>query len=389
MHIVEVYNRYLPGLGGIEIDMHEVGKRLVQRGHRVDVITIGDASSCIHTEEEINEGVRIHRLSPWGPESLSVVKRFRLTLGKLRPDILHVYSFLPVFLTNYALLQGKMRDIPLVISPIYHPSRLELPKFLEGKKRLLALLSQAIYEKRIGLHLLRMATALRCLTEEERRYFSSLGVEKMYLIPSGVDIHDCQANSNDVENFRRIHGLPENQTIFLFVGSSAPRKGLRDLLKAVALLKKRHQDFVVLIAGGQIVHKGRSKALQAEALDERIRYVGTLDFHALQCSYDVADAVVVPSRYEAFSRVVIEAWAHGKPVIATSAVGLAREIQNHRLGQVVPPADHEQLAKAMEAVFRGANGQEIRVRARNLVMEKYEWGKIVRSMEDLYVEVLR
>ncbi len=385
MRILEVYRRYLPQIGGIEIDMHEVGRRLHQAGHEVNVVTQAEGRVGGGAQEEVIDGVHVRRIPDKGLHRGTVIRRFHSLFKSIRPDILHVYSFLPTVLTNYAIFYGMLKGVPLVVSPIYHPKRLQLPGFLEGKKRLLAVISREAYEKRLGLYLLGMASVLRCLTEEEQTFFRQLGLKRTCWIPSGIEILKDDLRPAQLREFRRTYQIDEKQGVFLFVGPLIRRKGFQDLMKAARILKDRRPGFVLMVVGAN--PDGRDH--QLDTLNGHIRYLGRLNDEDLLRAYEVSNAVIVPSRYEAYSRVTLEAVSRGRPVIATDAVGLSHMITDHNLGMVVPPANPDRLAEAMETITIAVPPSSIAERALRLVRDRYEWSTVANSMEELYLELLR
>ena len=132
--------------------------------------------------------------------------------------------------------------------------------------------------------------------------------------------------------------------------ATEPRKGL-DLLRGVAAdLDRELPDARILVVG-----------FPGDTLQGRnIVYTGRLDNKDLALAYGAADAVFVPSRYEAFSRVVIEGWQQARPAVVTSGVGLASEVKGGA-GLVVPSDDRGEghggtTAAAHRSAFRRRHG---------------------------------
>jgi glycosyltransferase involved in cell wall biosynthesis len=139
----------------------------------------------------------------------------------------------------------------------------------------------------------------------------------------------------------------------LFVGNVIPRKGLDVLVRALDSLQR--SDWLLTVVGdtqadGQYFEELR-RLVQANGLDNRVSFEGRISEEQLHATYANCQVLVVPSRYEGFGIVYLEAMAYGTPVIASTA-GAAREfITDGEEGFLVTPDDVDELARRLQIVI--------------------------------------
>jgi UDP-glucose:(heptosyl)LPS alpha-1,3-glucosyltransferase len=128
----------------------------------------------------------------------------------------------------------------------------------------------------------------------------------------------------------------------LFVGSGFERKGLDTVIDALAISADRSSRLIVIGRGATQAFRERAARL---AVDTRIAWLGPR--HDVERWYAAADVVVLPSRYEPFGNVHLEALASGVPVVASAAAGGAEAIVDGQSGAVVDPRDARAVATAL------------------------------------------
>ncbi len=142
----------------------------------------------------------------------------------------------------------------------------------------------------------------------------------------------------------RLHFNLRGKTI-VYAGSLEERKGVQYLIKAFPLIKAAVPDIRLLIVGKTLPgRKNYLGKLESMANDHDVIFAGSRpDVHD---AISAADVIVVPSLNEAFGRIIIEAMACSKPVIATNVGGIPEIIENGKNGLLVPPADAKSIADA-------------------------------------------
>jgi D-inositol-3-phosphate glycosyltransferase len=221
---------------------------------------------------------------------------------------------------------------------------------------------------------------------------------KIKVVPPGVDLDLFRPIPP--RQARRILGLPPDRRIVLFVGRIEPLKGIDTLLRAMALFVPEipcwQEDLSVVIIGGAPgagIEKVNDELARLEKLrlelgiQELVTFQGAQDQDTLVYYYSAADLVVIPSRYESFGMVALEAMACGTPVVASRVGGLTYSIQDGQTGFLVPERDAEALAEKVRLLLcdeelREKLGRQAAKWARN-----YGWSAIADQILELYQEI--
>jgi D-inositol-3-phosphate glycosyltransferase len=187
----------------------------------------------------------------------------------------------------------------------------------------------------------------------------------------------------------------------LFVGRIEPLKGLDTLIHAMAIVKKKCKAFVcphyLVIIGGDpegdtrdmTDEMNRLQNLCAElGLDEIVLFLGKRGQDTLPYYYSAAEVVVMPSHYESFGMVALEAMACGTPVIASRVGGLAYLVREGKTGFFVPAQDPDALAEKLRLIFvnhdlRARLGEQAVVYAHD-----FSWELITDQIVDVYKKIL-
>jgi glycosyltransferase involved in cell wall biosynthesis len=176
---------------------------------------------------------------------------------------------------------------------------------------------------------------------------TSRSQERVITIWEGVDDHFRPISERMVKEFRKNWGFDSKKAV-LHVGHCRPRKNVEGLLHALALLRQRGMDVLLIQVGGsfspiqrQIVH-----SLRLEQSACQWKYVPEDDLVTL---YNVADVFVLPSFYEGFGLPVLEAMACGTPVVAANVASLPEVVGD--AGLLVNPRDPEAIAEAIARVL--------------------------------------
>jgi glycosyltransferase involved in cell wall biosynthesis len=161
---------------------------------------------------------------------------------------------------------------------------------------------------------------------------------------------------------------PGSPPRLLTVGRLAPEKGHATLLAALGMLARAGHPFTAdLIGDGALAERLRASARRA-GLGERVAFRGALPHGDVLRAYGGADVLVLPSRWEGCPNAVLEAMAHGLPVVATAVGGVPELVEHEVSGLLVPPEDPAALADALarmlgDAELRAAMGRAGRSRA--------------------------
>jgi glycosyltransferase involved in cell wall biosynthesis len=186
------------------------------------------------------------------------------------------------------------------------------------------------------------------LTHGEKEEYLKLSLgrpHKLLTVHSGVDIGRYMHHKIDVIEKKQALGLPSKGFIVGFVGWLLPIKGPMHLLKAMAQVWREHPRATLVFVGkGDLDVDLRAVALELEA-EDRVKFLGWRD--DIEEIMQIFDLLVLPSLNEGMGRVVVEAMAAGKPVVASSVGGIPDLVKHQQTGILVPPADEDALAGAI------------------------------------------
>jgi glycosyltransferase involved in cell wall biosynthesis len=203
---------------------------------------------------------------------------------------------------------------------------------------------------------------------------------KIHVIPMGIKVDDTKKITNNVLQL-------------LFVGRIARVRRIELLLQAV---QKLSFPFHLTIAGGEektssVTRSGYLKELkeitQKLNLISKVTFTGRKTQEELKSYYGMADLFVYPSKYENFGQPLIEAGAHGLPIIAT-AVGVARDIVIDGETGYLTSDDPKAMSDRINIFKDGKLRQEMGVKIKNLVREKFDWENIMSQYMNLYSSLL-
>jgi len=209
--------------------------------------------------------------------------------------------------------------------------------------------------------------------------------DRVEVIPCGVDL--TLFRPGDRAKARAELNL--SGEIILFVGRMDPIKGLDLLLRAVGLLRERPALKLVVVGGsGTEEEMQRSQALVSSlGIEGRVEFRGSVAQEELPSYYRAADVCVIPSHYESFGLVAIEALACGTPVIGSMVGGLPTVIHDGENGLLVPWRQPSEFAERIDTLLQDQHLTEsLSLNARPSVM-KYGWGAVAGRITSVYNDV--
>ena len=378
MRIAEVALRF-DAPGGVETCVRALARGLAAAGNEV----------TIHASDLYDEG-RWERRARWAPEVDGVpVRRYPvekklipgltmpLMAGLVRgldrdhPEVIHAHSHRYGHILEAAAV-AERRRIPFVVSTHYHPADREEPT----KKRMLLRLQ----DHGFGMTAYRNAAALVVETEAERALVAEFApAERIHIIPPGIHLADWAHPEQD----RPPEGLPER--FLLYAGRVARNKGLPGLFDALGTLPKERRPPLVLM--------GRDWGLREE-LERRATRLGIsgslfwLDHVANESVYRgvfrKASVFVLPSEYEAFGLVLLEAMVAGVPIIATAVGGTPEVLEHGRSGQLVPYGDAGAMALAIDQAFSDPEAAKQRTAEGLRRVRGLDWAETVAGHHALF-----
>ena len=384
MNIIQGCVRYPPAPGGAETVVRAYSEGLLSKGHNVEVITTDLYTETPFVKKDMpNEvsGVPVSRHSAY---SISGEAHYVFAPGmvtsflKKKADIIHTHSY-GYFQNHAAWIKERFQSTPWVITPHFHPS---WSMWGGAKRRTL----RDFYDSKIGKSTMESADLITCVSNHEKEMLvKEIGIsdDNIKIIFNGINWSDWE-QLPDKEKFRKKY--PEISDKFvIFAGRLATNKGIPDLIEAISLEGSKRFDLVVMGAD-----MGLGKELDQLALSKNIKMhrLGHVDDEIYRSALSAAEVLVLPSEYEAFGIVLLEAAAAGTPVVATRVGGIPEAMSEGKNGLLVEYKNSELLSKSIFSILdddslsseMGSFGREF--------SKDFSWSKIVDNLEKEYQKLL-
>jgi glycogen(starch) synthase len=212
--------------------------------------------------------------------------------------------------------------------------------------------------------------------------------DKLIMIPNGVDTDVYEKlNADELSQFRNKFALPE-ENIVLFVGRLVYEKGAHVFVNAVPkVLEKVDAKFIVV--GDGYMKEQLSSMVKSMGLSHKVLFTGFLDDETLRKLQKCADVCVVPSLFEPFGIVALEAMAAQSPVVVSDTGGLSEIVEHDVTGVKVYINNPDSLAWGITRILLDKEyAKNVRANAYKKVREVYNWNNIARQTKALYEAVL-
>ncbi len=244
---------------------------------------------------------------------------------------------------------------------------------------------------------LETAERIIATSPQEKEHLRSLVSTKgnIDIIPCGTDIH--RFGSMNRSEARELLGLNPEDKIVFYIGRFDKRKGIETIVRGVARSVLRGNPHLKLIIGGGS-RPGQSDGIERERIEGIVAELGMTDFttfpgrisdELLPAYYTAADVCVVPSHYEPFGLVAIEAMACGTPVVASDVGGLQFTVVSEETGLLTPPKDEVAFGQAIDRILTNPEWRnKLGEAGRRIVESKFSWDGVAYQLSDLYTALI-
>lgn len=388
MRILVLNYEYPPLGGGAAVATAAVAQGLAERGVHVDVVTAGTGTAADRcTPESGHErfehpGLRVFRVrsSRTGVHQagmgdaasylMAALPMIRQLMRAHTYDAVHVFFSLP---TGALLPLLELRDVPVVVSlrgsdvPGYDPHN----RPLQIAHAVLAPLTRWIW---------RRADRVVAVCDSLGRLALDTYPHLRYsVVPNGVDLSLFHPRTDARE---------PGPIRCLAVARLIERKGLGDLIRAMALLERGR--FQLDIVGGGSDEKVLRTLASEQGVGEEIRFLGPLPRAEVARRYRAADMFTLPSSAEAFGNVFAEALASGLPIVGSSIGGIPDLVEHGTNGLLVQPGNIEALAGAIRYLADDPElRQQMAERNRSKAEANLEWSQVTRRYLATYEAIQR
>jgi len=374
--------------GGMNVYLLRVAKELASLGVGVDIYTrshnLGDAEVF-----EIGDDVRL----------------VHIDAGPLDEGKEGLFSYLPTFLENlYHFIQRTRINYDAVHSHYWlsgwvgsrFARTLEVPHITtfhtlaEAKRQ--ATNEEPDVSARFGTEreIANEADSVVCFTEHEAGILGrAYGVARgsISIIPCGVDTE--MFSPRDKLEARSRLGVTEKEVV-LFVGRIEPIKALGTLVQAIQLIEDK-TSLRVLVVGGDSVgpeFQRMQRMCNSLGITDNVSFVGSVPQMELPIYYNAADVLVVPSKYESFGLVALEAMATGTPVIASRVGGLATIVEDTKNGFLISWHCPDAFARKLEMLLFTPSLLRAMGREAERSSIAYSWTKVGERLASLYAKAV-
>ena len=390
--------------GGMNVYVREITRTLGEQGVHVDVFTRSQDEHVPHILHDLGFGNRVvhipsgpevpmpkRELAEHIPEFVQGVKDFALSKG-IQYDLIHSHYWM----SGVAAIDLKIAwGVPII--HMFHTLGLMKNRVAQSERE-----KEGDYRINGEQKVLRNADRIIAATPAELSQLQFLYYadgNKINIIPPGVDV--CHFYPIPEDEARAFISIPPCKGMLLFVGRIEPLKGLDVLLEALALMKDqsdlKETTYCLSVIGGdpEVSPESMSEEMvrlqllrEKYGLEDMVALLGKRSQDTLAYYYSAAKVVVVPSHYESFGMVALEAMACGTPVVASDVGGLAYLVKDGITGFTVPAGEPQVLADRLTKLLYDDQLREQMGNQAADYAREYAWESIAQRIRAVYAEVL-
>lgn len=389
--------------GGMNVYVRDLTRQLGRMGVQVDVFTRSQDEHVPHVLHDLGYGNRVvhvpagpevplpkQELASHIPEFVEGIRTFAESKD-LRYDLIHSHYWL----SGIAARDLKAAwGVPVV--HMFHTLGLMKQRVARDSEEV-----EGEYRLNGERQVLKLADRIVAATPAELaqlQWLYQADVRKIVVIPPGVDLSYFYPISSD--EAKEFIGVPPCNRMLLFVGRIEPLKGIDTLIEAIVIMRQHgvfeQSPFCLSVIGGDpdlnpettTAEMARLQSLRKEyGLEDLVTFLGQRSQDTLPYYYSAAEAVVVPSHYESFGMVALEAMACGTPVVASQIGGLAFLVQDGITGYTVPVNEPQALAERLMTLIRDPDLRRQMGEQGASFAKGYGWDKIASRIFDVYKEM--
>jgi len=374
-------------IGGLGRHVHHLATALAAAGHDVVVLSrrpFGTDPSTHPTGDEVSEGVRViaaaedpHEfdfgtdMMAWTLAMGHAMVRAGLTLT-WRPDVVHAHDWL---VAHPAIALAAHFDVPLV-STIHATEAGRHSGWVSGR------ISRQVHA--VEAWLARESDSLITCS-------GSMGEEITALFGPGLSESRVIRNGIDAGLWPFARRRPRRGPArLLYLGRLEYEKGVHDAIAALPRIRRTHPGTTLTVAGDGTQQEWLLEQARKHKVLKAVDFVGRVDHEQLVALLHDCDAAVLPSHYEPFGIVALEAAATGAPLVTSNVGGLGEAVLDGQTGRSFPPRDVAALAAAVRAVLDDpAAAQRHAVAARERLDSTFDWHTVATETAQVYLAAKR
>jgi len=367
------HSMYPASIGGREKYVYYLADALGKRGHQVKIFT---CMETLYSKVKKYKNFTVYYFPSFDIPLKPALYRIPLALFNklLREDcdVIHAHD-LHHFTTVVCALVSKLKNKPFVVTEHGYPPSEGLMNFLIRvyDKTLLKFIEKSSF-KVIGVS---------DFISNELRERYDINPVKILTVHNAID---SQNFINHSYEFKKMYGL-KNKKIILSVGRQTKEKGFQNLIKAFKKISKKYPDRVVVIIGPEKSFKtALNKLVKRLGLTKKVIFTGPLEDKLVKSAINSCEMVVIPSLYEPFGFIALEALSYKKPVIASDTGGLSEIFVHGVNGLLVKPNDYKDLEEKIEVLLSDKRIKNVLVANSKEVLRRFDWKSFIDKMETIY-----
>lgn len=386
--------------GGMNVYIRELSRELGRKGYEIDIFTRRSHASEPDTDFSIGDNVRVVYLnagpvSPLTPEDhYEHLSEFTAqlmafaTLHSLQYDIVYSHYWLSGWVAAKLKEAWSIGFVHMFHTLGHMKQRIKVNAQYQPDRRILTEMRILEWADRVIAATPAEQAQLRWLYRASRRQIT--------VIPPGVDT----AHFNDpmsASEARESLDIKPDSNVLLFVGRIEPLKAVDTILEALHALRNRRPDFLrklhFMIVGGDPQSKRDGEMSRLQQMSKRLRvdslvsFVGAKEQADLPRYYAAATAVIMPSDYESFGMVALEAMSSGTPVIASQVGGLQFLVRDQETGFHIPAREPLSLADCIIQLLSDPSRTEMMGQSAARAAKAYAWSEIADRLLGVFEEI--
>ena len=386
--------------GGMNIYVRELSRELGRQGVKVDIFTRRSSALEPAVDRSIGEHVRVIYLDAGPPQPLAPEEQYEhlseftanlmsfAALYNLRYDIVYSHYWLSGWVAAKLKEAWGIRFAHMFHTLGHMKKRIEVNSYYRPDRRITTEMDILQWADRI--------VAATPAEQAQLRWLYRAGRRQIVVIPPGVNTERFNKTISR-GRARATLGLSPEGNLLLFVGRIEPLKAIDTILEALHALRERAPSLLrqlrFMIVGGDphSIHDQEMRRLQALSvklgIDQLVSFVGAKEQAELPLFYAAATAVIMPSDYESFGMVALEAMSSGTPVIASQVGGLQFLVRDQETGFHVPARESISLAECIMELLAEPSRIDDMGRAASRIAREYAWSRIAERLLQVFEEL--
>ena len=323
----------------------------------------------------VNIPFLLRRINP--VYDLLVLFSLYVFLIKEKPSIVHTHTSKAGLLGRLA---AKLVGIPIIIHKPH--GHVFFGYFGPFKTKMFIIL------ERLASKITDKIVALTNGEKEDYILFKIADEDKFVIMPSGVELNKFkELPLKEIQNYKKKLGIPETSLVVGTVGRLVPVKGPEFLIEAAKHIISKNPDTLFIFTGDGPLKQNLEKKAFDLGIKENVIFLGWKDDVSKIIS--IYDVFALPSLNEGMGRVLVEAMALGKPIVASNIGGIPDLVIHGKNGFLVPPKNPKELAKYIQILLEDEEKREKMGLAGKKIALNFSARNIVEKTEELYGELLK